>query len=152
MKLKKSLSVFSLSLLMLSQTAYEKVQALTAPGVILQEQLTVPNSAQGVNVPINITECSTVTLTITANQSAPNFNVYVLYPDNYSMYKVTGSLAHITPLKPFTASNTLSYTASGIINPGPYGLVIQQAQTSNATNVTVGVEVTAQKFVPTPTK
>lgn len=152
MKLKKSLFLFSLSLLMFSQTAYVKVQALTAPGVILQQQLTVPNSAQGVNVPINITESSTVTLTITANQSAPTFNVYVLYPDNYAMYKLTGSLAHATPLKPFTVSNTLSYTASGIINPGPYGLVIQQAQTSNATNVSVGVQVTAQEFVPTPTK
>jgi hypothetical protein len=144
MKLKKSLSLFSLSLLMFSQTAYVKVQALTAPGVILQQQLTVPNSAQGVNVLINITESSTVTLTFTANQSAPTFNVYVLYPDNYAMYKLTGSLAHATPLKPFTALNTLSYTASGIINPGPYGLVIQQAQTSNATNVSVGVQVTAQ--------
>ena len=152
MKLKKSLSVFSLSLLMLSQTAYVKVQALTAPVVILQQQLTVPNSTQGASVPINITECSTVTLTITANQSAPNFNVYVLYPDNYAMYELTGSLAHSTPLKSFSASNTLSYTVSGIINPGPYGLVIQWAQASTATNVSVGVQVTAQPCVPPPTK
>jgi len=152
MKLKKCLSIFSLFLLMFSQTAYVKVQALTAPGVILQQKLTVPNSAQGVSVPFSITESSTVTLTITANQSAPTFNVYVLYPDNYAMYKLTGSLAHATPLKPFTASNTLSYTATGMLNENTYGLVIQWAQTSNATNVSVGVQVTAQKFVTTPTK
>lgn len=158
MKLKKSLSIFSLSLLMLSQTANVKVQALTAPGVILQQQLNVPGpnqqpagqKGQGVDVPFTLTQLSTVTLTITANQSSPAFNVYLLYPDNYAYYKATGSLAHATPLKPFTALNTLSYTATGLLNTLNYGLVIQWAQTSNAANVSVGVEITTQKYTPPP--
>ncbi|HXL72704.1 MAG TPA: hypothetical protein VN963_03680 [bacterium] len=159
MKLKKSLFLFSLSLLMFSQMAYLKVQAADTSNVILQQQLTVPGpnqqpagqKGQGVYVPFTLNQLSTVTLTITANQSTPTLNVYLLYPDNYSVYKGTGSLTNATPLKPFTALNTLSYQATGVLNTLNYGLVIQQDQTNaNAASVTVGVEIDAQKYTPPP--
>lgn len=150
MKLKTGLLVFSL---LFCQLAALKVQAQTS-GVIFQKQFTVPGpnpeqTLQGVNASFVVTQTSTITLNLTANLSLPTLNVYVLYPDDYAVYKETGSLAKATPLKNLTQLNTVSYKTQGILNSGNFGLVIQWAQTGTfATAPSVTVEIDAAPYVP----
>ncbi len=147
-KVKTGLLVLSLLFCQLAA----KVQAQTS-GVIFQKQFTVPGpnpeqTLQGVNASFTVTQTSTITFNLTTNLSSPALNVYVLYPDNYAFYKVTGSLAKATPLKNLTQLNTASYKAQGILNCGNFGLVIQWAQANVfATEPSVTVEIDAAPYV-----
>jgi hypothetical protein len=163
MKLKTSLFLFSLALLMLSSIGVLKVQAQSTPtpDTIFQEQFNVPGpdqqqvgkAGQGFDVSFKITETSTVYLNMTTNLPSPTLNVYVLYPDNYAVYKTTGSLAGATPIKNLSQLNTVSYKANGVLTTGTYGVVIQWAQASGlSAEPNVILEVGAVKYVPvTPT-
>ncbi|HXL73794.1 MAG TPA: hypothetical protein VN963_09230 [bacterium] len=163
MKWMTSWFLFTLSTLMLSQMTTLKVQAQSTPtpDVIFQQQVNVPGpdqqetgkAGQGVNMSFSVNQKSTVFLNITTNASKPTLNVYVLYSDNYAQYKATGSLAKATPLKDFTKLDTGSFKATGVLNTGSYGIVIQWSKVDlYDTMPNVIVEVDAEKYVPpTPT-
>lgn len=163
MKLKISLFLFSFSLFLLSLTPVLKVQAQStpAPDDIFDQQFNVPGSdqqqvgqaGQGVDVSFKINQTSTVYLNLTTNLPSPTLNVYVLFPDDYAVYKATGSLAKAKPIKDLSKLNTVSYKAKGVLNTGTYGVVVQWAQSKiYDTQPNVHLEVDAEKYVPaTPT-
>ena len=133
-----------------------KAQAQTQ--VLLQKQFTVPGpisgqTLQGVNASFTVTQTSTITLNLNTNLLSPTLNFYILYPDDYAVYRETGSLAKATPLKNLTQFNAVSYKARGVLNDGTFGIVIQWAQAGVfSTEPNVTVEIDAAKYVPsTPT-
>jgi hypothetical protein len=162
-KLNISLFLFSFSLLMLSSTAVYKARAQSTPtpDVIFDQQFNVPGSDQqqtgkvglGVNVSFAISQTSTVYLNLTTNLSSPTLNVYILFPDDYAVYKATGSLAKATAIKDLSRLNTVSYKAKGVLTTGTYGVVVQWAQSKMYdSQPSVHLEVDAAKYVPvTPT-
>jgi hypothetical protein len=163
MKWITGLFFLSLSLLMFSSLTVLKAQAQSTPtpDVIFQEQFNIPGSdqqqvgkaGQGVDVSFVITQKSTVYLNLTTNLPSPTLNVYVLYPDDYAVYKATGSLAHATPIKDLSKLDAISYKTKGVLSNGTYGVVVQWAQSKPYdTQPSVLLEVDAEKYVPpTPT-
>jgi hypothetical protein len=158
MKWKTSLFLFSLSLLMLGSMSSLKAQALA---VVLQKQFYVPGSNQqqvgqagsGVNMSFTLTQTSNVFLNLTSNTPSATINVTVLNPDDYALYKATGSLAKTKPIADLSKTGTGSYNSQGVLKTGTYGVVIQSIQSEMyETQPNVILEVDAIKYVPvTPT-
>jgi len=76
-----------------------------------------------------------------------------LFPDDYAVYKATGSLAKATAIKDLSRLNTVSYKAKGVLTTGTYGVVVQWAQSKMYdSQPSVHLEVDAAKYIPvTPT-
>jgi hypothetical protein len=160
-KFKTALFLLSLSVLVILQISYSKVQAETV--VLFKEAFNVPGpgkhnlgeAGQGIERPFTLNHKSTVTLAVATNKQKPSLNVYLLDADNYSKYQSSGSLTNLDVISPFTKLDTLAFETTGDLAPGKYVLIIQWAHIGLFyTAPAVGLKLIAKEHeepIPTPT-